>query len=201
MHDLWAPQVALVVKNPAANLWDIRNIGMIRGLRSLGGGHANHSSILGWRIPWTEEPGGLQSIRLQRFGYDWSTQEHAWLVSLSHSWYYKILPPTAFYFSFPLQCWLVTMLVTVQKSFSHAHTLCKFFSYHHHTPTVIDIHPAGPSPSPLCIYFELSKILVNLKSVQFSLSVMSNSLQSHGLQHARPPCPSPTPGVYSNACL
>ena len=29
---------------------------------------------------------------------------------------------------------------------------------------------------------------------------MSNSLQCHGLQHARPPCPSPTPGVYSNSC-
>ena len=37
-------------------------------------------------------------------------------------------------------------------------------------------------------------------SVQFSHSVMSESLQPHGLQHARPPCPSPTPGVYSNPC-
>ena len=37
-------------------------------------------------------------------------------------------------------------------------------------------------------------------SVQFSPSVISNSLQPHGLQHARPPCPSPTPGVYSNSC-
>ena len=36
--------------------------------------------------------------------------------------------------------------------------------------------------------------------VQFSHSVMSNSLQPHGLQHARHPCPSPTPGVYSNSC-
>ena len=35
----------------------------------------------------------------------------------------------------------------------------------------------------------------------FSHSVMSNSLRLHGLQHARPPCPSPTPGVYSNSCL
>ena len=39
-----------------------------------------------------------------------------------------------------------------------------------------------------------------LTSVQFSHSVMSNSLQPHELQHARPPCPSPTPGVYSNSC-
>ena len=37
-------------------------------------------------------------------------------------------------------------------------------------------------------------------AVQFSHSVMSNSLQPHGLQHIRLPCPSPTPGAYSNSC-
>ena len=37
-------------------------------------------------------------------------------------------------------------------------------------------------------------------SIQFSCAVMSDSLQPHGLQHARPPCPSPTPWVYSNSC-
>ena len=37
-------------------------------------------------------------------------------------------------------------------------------------------------------------------SVQFSRSVMSNSLRPHGPQQARPPCPSATPGVYSNSC-
>ena len=36
--------------------------------------------------------------------------------------------------------------------------------------------------------------------VQFSHSVMSDSLRPHESQHARPPCPSPTPGVYSNLC-
>ena len=39
-----------------------------------------------------------------------------------------------------------------------------------------------------------------ISSVQFSSSVVSDSLQPHGLQHARPPCPSPTPGAYSNSC-
>ena len=39
-----------------------------------------------------------------------------------------------------------------------------------------------------------------LPSVQFSCSVMSDSLRPHGLQHARPPCLSPTPGAYSNSC-
>ena len=37
-------------------------------------------------------------------------------------------------------------------------------------------------------------------SVQFSHSVMSNSLRPHGPQHTRPPCPSPTPGAYLNSC-
>ena len=40
----------------------------------------------------------------------------------------------------------------------------------------------------------------HFSSVQFSHSVMSDSLWPHGLQHARLPCPSPTPGVYSNSC-
>ena len=37
-------------------------------------------------------------------------------------------------------------------------------------------------------------------AVQFSSSVMSDSLRPHESQHARPPCPSPTPGVHSNSC-
>jgi len=42
--------------------------------------------------------------------------------------------------------------------------------------------------------------LLNLSSVQFHRSVVSDSLWPHELQHARPPCPSPTPRVYSNSC-
>ena len=44
------------------------------------------------------------------------------------------------------------------------------------------------------------QIWFQFHSVQFSCSVVSNSLRSHRLQHTRPPCPSPTPGVYSNSC-
>ena len=40
----------------------------------------------------------------------------------------------------------------------------------------------------------------HFSSGQFSHSVVSNSLWPHGLPHTRPPCPSPTPGVYSNKC-
>ena len=44
-------------------------------------------------------------------------------------------------------------------------------------------------------------IVFSFSSVQFSRSVVSDSLWPHELQHARPPCPSPTPGVYSDSCL
>ena len=65
-------KVALAVKNLPPNAKDMREAGPIPGSgRSPGGGHGNHSSILAWRIPWTEESGGLQSIGLQRVGHDW----------------------------------------------------------------------------------------------------------------------------------
>ena len=49
-------------------------------------GMATHSTILAWRIPWTEEPGGLlQSMRLQRVGHDWSdwALKHGWTLQFS----------------------------------------------------------------------------------------------------------------------
>ena len=52
----------------------------------------------------------------------------------------------------------------------------------------------------LNIYETGMSCFTRFSSVQFSHSVVSNSLRPHGLQHARPPCPSPTPGVYSNSC-
>ena len=48
--------------------------------------------------------------------------------------------------------------------------------------------------------FKISRNTVNIRSVQFSHSVVSDSLWPHGLQHTRLPCPSPTPGAYSNSC-
>ena len=50
-----------------------------------------------------------------------------------------------------------------------------------------------------CKFF--SYLILFLQVSQYSCSVVSDSLRPHGLQHARPSCPSPTPGVYSNSCL
>ena len=52
-------------------------------------GMASHSSILAWRIPWTEEPGGLQSMGSQRVGYDWVAKQSTTIESLEcqpHQW-------------------------------------------------------------------------------------------------------------------
>ena len=64
-------QVALAVNNPPANAGELRDVVSISGPgRSLEEGMAIHFSILAWRIPWIEKPGGLQSIGSQRAGHD-----------------------------------------------------------------------------------------------------------------------------------
>ena len=60
-----------MVKNPLANAGDISNAGSIPGSgRSPGEGHDNPLQYSSCRIPWTEEPGGLQSIGSQRVRHD-----------------------------------------------------------------------------------------------------------------------------------
>ena len=74
---LQASQVALVARNPPAKARDVRDMGSIPGAgRSLEEGMATHSSILAWRSPWTEEPGGLQSMGSQRARQDQSDLAH-----------------------------------------------------------------------------------------------------------------------------
>ena len=70
---LWygASQVELVIKNLLVNTGDMRHEALIPGSgRSAGGGKATHCSILAWRIPRTEEPGGLQTIGSHRVGHN-----------------------------------------------------------------------------------------------------------------------------------
>ena len=63
-----ASQVAPVIMNPPARQeMPAQSLGQEDGLEEE---MATHSSILAWRIPWTEEPGGVKSMRLQRVGHD-----------------------------------------------------------------------------------------------------------------------------------
>ena len=68
-------------KDPPYSARDVGDTGLIPGSRRSQEGTATHSSILAWRIPWTEEPGGLQSIGLQRVGHDSATNT---FTSLHH---------------------------------------------------------------------------------------------------------------------
>ena len=69
---IWSSQLALVVLNLPANAGDIRDAGLIPqvGKIPLGLGMAIHFSIIAWRIPWTKESSGLQSIASQVVGHD-----------------------------------------------------------------------------------------------------------------------------------
>ena len=68
----WAPLVAQLVKTPPA-MWET----LVQSLDwkdPLEEGMATHSSILAWRIPWTEAPGGIETTGSQRVGHDWVTK-------------------------------------------------------------------------------------------------------------------------------
>ena len=67
----WAFLVAQMVKNRPA-MW-VQSLGWEDPLEE---GMATHSSILAWRITWTEGPGGLQSTGSQRVSHDWATARH-----------------------------------------------------------------------------------------------------------------------------
>ena len=70
-RSMLASQVVLVVKNLHANAGDIEDTGSIPGWgRPLEKDLITHFSTLAWRIPWTEEPGELQSIGSQRVVHD-----------------------------------------------------------------------------------------------------------------------------------
>ena len=75
-----ACQVVLVVKNLPADAGDLREtrVGSLGWEDSLEEGMATHSSILAWKIPWIEEPGGLRTMGSQRVRHDWRDLAHSW---------------------------------------------------------------------------------------------------------------------------
>ena len=76
--ELGASLVAQMVKNlPAMQETQVQSLG---GEDPLAEGMATHSSILAWKIPWTEEPGGLQFVGSQRVGYDIVVNHHFYVI-------------------------------------------------------------------------------------------------------------------------
>ena len=80
IHLIWASLEAQMVKNPPAmqETW-VQSLGQEYPLKK---GMATHSRSHAWRIPWTEEPGGLQSMGSQRAGHDWVTNTHFHILGL-----------------------------------------------------------------------------------------------------------------------
>ena len=89
----WASQVVLVVKNPSANIGEkqVQSLGWKDPLEE---GTSTHSSILARRIPWREEPGGLQSIGSQRVRHNWSDLvQHSTVIPTSQLTAYETKLP------------------------------------------------------------------------------------------------------------
>ena len=82
----WASLVVPMVKNLPA-MWETQ-VWTLDWEDPLEKGMATHSSILAWRIPWIEEPGGLQSVGLQRVAYNWesNTFTFALVTTGSEEW-------------------------------------------------------------------------------------------------------------------
>jgi len=90
-HNILASLAAQTVKNPPAmqETW-VQSLGLEDLLEK---DMVIHCSILAWRILWTQEPGGLQSIRLQKVGHDWATNIYThtivfWILQLCR-WFWN----------------------------------------------------------------------------------------------------------------
>ena len=82
--------------------------------------------------------------------------------------------------------------ISICQVFDHQVWFCIFLNFSLDFPYIY-----------ICMYVHIYiyiYICLYVCSVQYRHSVMSDSLQPHELQHTRPPCPSPTPGVYPNSC-
>ena len=113
--------VSQMVKNlPGMQETPVRSLGQKDPLEKE---MAAYSSILAWRIPWTEEPGGLQSMGLQRVGHNWVTYIELYKLhinfeysTLSVSWF-----PHIFFHS--IICFYIWLLTLLSRNFLVGYTL------------------------------------------------------------------------------
>ena len=118
---------------------------------------ATHSSILAWKIPWTDKPGRLQL---------WGCKESDTAKWLTYR--------------------------TVEDSYMLIHSCEARWDSQ---------QGSGEHRNWLvCVAHKTANFSEGKHSVQFSRSVVSDSLRPHESQHARPPCPSPAPRVHPDAC-
>ena len=156
---------------------------------------ATRSSILAWRIPWTEDPGGLQSIGLHRVRHHCSNLAHMHGTNMTCS--RRCCPSLLMHSSMCAKFQWVWLKCS--SFFNSCICICGALLKWFLSP--ISLNKSVPEkvttgvPSFFFLIY-LSKSLASLCSVQFSRSVVSDSLRPHESQHARPPCPSPISPYY-----
>ena len=143
---------------------------------------APHSSTLAWKIPWMEEPGGPQSMGLLTVRHDWATS--LWLFTFMH-WRRKWQPTPVF---LPGESQGRAASWSAVYGVTQSPTRLKRLSSN--TQNSIEYSSWQMANSN-----QLSFTLL----LFFSHSVVADYLQSHGRQHARLPCPSPSPRPCSNS--
>ena len=173
---------------------------------------APHSTILAWKIPWTEEPGRATVHRVTKSRTQLSMLAYG--STSSFSWTrHKIIFSGMKLIYFISKCEEAKTVASTDASHARSNLFIKLAS----NSGQIKCRERKPEQSWANLTSgqdaawhkwhakmwdssycnDDSQVLF---SVQFSSSVVSNSLQPNGPQHARLPCPSPTPGAHSHSC-
>ena len=221
-----ASLAALMVKNLPA-MWEtqVRSLGQEDPLEK---GMATHSSILAWRIPWTEEPGGLQSMGLRRAGHDWATNTFTLFQDQSQR------KPTSHYKSsqaglhtlFSLGSWPhsppgVEAPVAESQGVAQRHKIREEHARCHWEPRAMGRAISGKGSMVVTMAL-VDHTKGTVPGVRFGFivpalvpawagslpSLMLGTMWSVQLLRSvwcfttlwMPPCPSPIPWVYSNVC-
>ena len=178
--------MAQMVKNPPAmQETRVQSLGWEDPLEK---GMASHSSILAWRIPYTEEPGGLQSMRWQRVRHNWAIFTfHTQFIVARHSNY---LPSTTLLTCSCLHliCFNWASLVAqLVKNLPAMVPLSLWECWGHRSSKSVDLaklpstlSDGVPDASPPSNHHHGGKVMTSL-FVHVSRSVVSDSLRPHGL--------------------
>ena len=174
-----------------------------------------HSSILAWKIPMTEEPGGLQFMGSQRVGHNWAHILHSFTVwAAREAPMYKWPPYVIYIIPWENQKYflaLVVFFLVMVSVFNHSKGLEWIWCVENMRCVTISVSKDVRSRSEAVLWKSRERKTEHIKETKcqvsvakylllFRLSVMSDSLWPHELQHARPLCPPPFPGACSNSC-
>ena len=174
-----------------------------------------HSSILAWKIPWTEEPGGLQFMGSQRAGHDWAHILYSFTVwAAREDPMYKWPPYVIYIIPWENQKYflaLVVFFLVMVSVFNHSKGLEWIWCVEHMRCVTISVSKDVRSRSEGCCGKvgrgkQNTSKKQSVKSVLLSICCSGSQLRrtlcdpTNCIQHARPLCPPPFLGACSNSC-